>query len=244
MYRFFTVKSILLASFLVVLLMTACPTTPPPPSEATIGEIRTAPALYEGQTVTIEGVYQGWQGGYGSPPVTRSDWLVEDASGWLYVTGKPAGSLDPLVDVGRGLKVTGQVELTEEGEPYLVSEEVEIEPTKSTALLRLQIGLRRQQLADPVPERLEQMQLMGMNTEDLEIQRVFIHLAQEPTAEQLDELAAMGIIPYPESWIPSAGGPSAGFLVADMPIDKLDELASKAYIVQLDTAEQQLEPLA
>jgi len=29
-----------------------------------------------------------------------------------------------------------------------------------------------------------------------------------------------------------------------MPIDKLDELAGKAYIIQLDTAEQMLEPLA
>jgi hypothetical protein len=243
MYRFFTAKSILLAAFLVVLLITACPQTPPNP-EATIGEIRADPAIYEGQTVTIEGVYQGWQGGYGSPPVTRSDWLVEDASGWLYVTGKPAGELDPLVDVGRPLQVTGSIELTEEDEPYLVAEEVEIEPTKATALLRLQVNLRRQQLTDPTPERLEQMQTMGMNTEDLEMQRIFIHLAQEPTAEQLDELETIGITPYPESWIPSAGGPSAGFLAADMPIDKLDELMNKTYIIQLDTAEQPSEPLA
>jgi len=242
MYRFLNGKSILLAAFLAVLLITACPQTPPNP-EATIGEIRTSPALYEGQTVTIEGVYQGWQGGYGSPPVTRSDWLVEDTSGWIYVTGKPAGELDPLVDVGRPLKVTGQVELTEEDEPYLVAEEVEIEPAKATALLRLQVNLRRQQLTDPTPERLKQMQTMGMNTEDLEMQRIFIHLAQEPTAEQLDELETIGITPYPESWIPSAEGPSTGFMAADMPIDKLDELGGKAYVTQLDTAEQPSEPL-
>ena len=54
----------------------------------------------------------------------------------------------------------------------------------------------------------------------------------------------MGIIPYPDSWIPSAEGQSAGFMVADMPIDKLDELTGKDYVVQLDTAEQVLEPLA
>jgi hypothetical protein len=243
MYRFLTGKSTILAAFLAVLLMTACPPMPPP-AEANIGEIRAASTLYEGQTVTIEGVYQGWKSGYGSPPVTRSDWLVEDATGWLYVTGKPAGDLDHLDDIGRPITVTGQVELTEEGEPYLVAEEVEIEVTKATSLLLLQINLRRQQLADPKPDRLEQMQAMGMDTEDLEMQRIFIHLAQEPTAEQLDEMQAMGITPYPDSWIPSAGGPSAGFLAADMPIDKLDELAGKAYIIQLDTAEQMLEPLA
>jgi hypothetical protein len=240
MYRFFIGKSIILA-LLAILLMTACP--PTPPSEATIGEIRTNPTLYRGQTVTVDGVYQGWQGGYGSPPVTRSDWLLEDDTGWLYVTGKPAGDLDPLDDIGRPIKVTGQVELTEESEPYLVAEEVEVEATKATSRLLLQVNLRRQQLADPTPERLEQMQAMGMNTEDLDIQRVFIHLVKEPTAEQLDELEALGIIPYPDSWIPSASGPSAGFMVADMPIDRLDELAGEVYIIQLDTAEQALEPI-
>ncbi len=236
-------KSILLVAFLAVLLMTACP--PPVPSpEAAIGEIRAAPTLYEGQTVTIEGVYQGWQGGYGSPPVTRSDWLLEDTTGWLYVTGEPAGDLEPLDDIGRPIKVTGQVELTEEGEPYLVAEEVEIETTKATSLLLIQINLRQQQITDPTPERLEQMQIRGMNTKDLEIQRIFAHFVQEPTVEQLGELESMGITPYPDSWIPSAEGPSAGFLVADMPIGKLDELMNKDYITQLDTAEQALEPLA
>jgi hypothetical protein len=242
MRRFLRSNSILLA-LLAILLITACPPTTPP-SGATIGEVRAASALYEGQTITVEGVYQGWQGGYGSPPVTRSDWLVEDATGWLYVTGKPAGDLDPLDDIGRPVKVTGQVDLTKEGEPYLVAEEVEIEKTKAASLLLLQINLRRQQLTDPTPERLEQMQAMGMKTENMEIQRVFIHMAQEPTAEQLGELETMGIIPYPDSWIPSAEGPSSGFMVADMPIDKLDELMNKVYITKLDTAEQQSEPLA
>jgi hypothetical protein len=244
MDRLLTGRSILLAAFLAVLLMTACPQPAPPPAEATIGAIRVAPTNYEGEVVTIEGVYRGWQSGYGSPPVTRSDWLVEDATGWLYVTGKPAGDLDPLDDVGRPIKVTGQVRLTKEGEPYLDAEEVDIGTTKASALLRLQIGLREQQLADPVPERLEQMKAMGMRTEVLEVQRIFIHLAQEPTAEQIGELGAMGIIPYPDSWIPSAEGQSVGFMVADMPIDKLEELSSKDYVVRLDTAEQELEPLA
>lgn len=243
MYRFFSGKSTLLAAFLVALLMTACPQPPPLPSESVIGEIRAAPALYEGQTVTIEGVYQGWQGGYGSPPVTRSDWLLEDETGWLYVTGEPAGELHPMIDVGRTLTVTGQVELTEEDEPYLVAGEVEIEPTKATSRLLMQINLRRQQLANPSPERLEQMQALGMRVEDLEVQRVFVHFDQEPTAEQIDELEALGITPYPDSWIPSAEGPSGGFLVADMPVEKLNELAGKVYIIQIDSAEQPLEPL-
>jgi len=241
MRRFLDGK-LIIPLLLAVLLFTACPQ--PPPSEATIGEIKAAPALFESERVTVEAIYQGWQGGYGSPPVTRSDWLVEDATGWLYVTGQPPGGLDPLSDTGRPIRVTGQVELTGGGEPYLVAEEVEVAATKATSLLLMQINLRRQQLANPSPERLEQMQAMGMNTEDLKLQRVFIHLSQEPEAEQLAEMEALGITPYPESWIPSAEGPSAGFMVADMPIEKLDELSGKDYIIQLDTAEQGLEPLA
>jgi hypothetical protein len=245
MNRLLVGKFILLAVFLAVPLVTGCQQATPlpsPPAITSIGDIRAAPTAYEGKVVTIGGKYQGWQGGFGPPPVTRSDWLVKDTSGWLYVTGKPAG-LDPLGDVGRPIKVTGLVRITENDEPYLYAQEVEVKVGKASALLLLQIDLREKQLAAPIPERLEQMKAIGMRTENLSIQRLFIHLAQELTAQQIDELKAMGITPYPDSWIPAAGGHPTGFMVADMPIDKLDELASKEYVVQLDTAEQMLEPL-
>jgi hypothetical protein len=238
-------KFILLAVFLVVPLAAGCQQATPwpsPPAITSIEDIRAAPTAYDGKVVTIEGEYQGWQGGFGPPPVTRSDWLVQDASGWLYVTGKPAG-LDPLADVGQPIKVTGLVRITEDGEPYLYAQEIETKVDKASSLLLLQIDLREKQLAAPTPERLEQMKAMGMRTENLALQRIFIHLAQEPTAEQVDELEAMGIVPYPDSWIPPAGEHPTGFIVADMPIDRLDELAGKAYVVWLDTAEQMLEPL-
>jgi hypothetical protein len=238
----FVLAAVLLALPLVAGCQPATP-SPSPPAPADIGDIKAAPADYEGQVVTIEGEYQGWTGGFGSPPVTRSDWLVQDASGWLYVTGKPAG-LDPVADVGQPIKVTGLVRITDDGEPYLEAQEIEIEVGKASALLRLQIDLREQQLAAPTPERLEQMKAMGMRTENLGMQRIFIHLAQEPTAQQIDELEAMGIIPYPDSWIPPVSGHPTGFIVADMPVDKLAELASKDYVVQLDTAEQVTEPQA
>ncbi len=246
MDKLLTGKLILSAAFLAVLLVTACqqPTPSPVPSaKVSIGDIRGAPTAYEGKVVTIEGKYQGWQGDFGSPPVTRSDWLVQDAAGWLYVTGKPAG-LDPLGDVGRPIKVTGVIRLTKDGEPYLDAREIEIKAGKASALLLLQVDLKEKQLAAPTPERLEQMKAMGMRTDNLDMQRIFIHLAQEPTLSQIDELTAMGITPYPDSWIPPVGEHPTGFIVADMPIDKLDELAGKDYVVRLDTAEQVLEPLA
>ncbi len=246
MDRLLTGKSILLAIFLAALLIVACQQAAPALPSSTkvsIGDIRGIPTAYEGKVVTIEGKYQGWKEGFGSPPVTRSDWLVQDATGWLYVTGKPSG-LDPLDDVGRPIKVTGLVRVTEDGEPYLYAQEIEIKAGKASALLLLQIDLREKQLAAPTPERLEQMKARGMKTDNLDMQRVFIHFAQEPTVQQIDELEAMGITPYPDSWISPAGGHPTGFIVADMPVDKLGELAGKAYVEWLDTAEQVLEPHA
>jgi len=241
--RYLAVKITLLAAFWAVILLTACQHVAPlPPSyaELTIVDIKENPSAYEGKLVTIAGTYQGWSDGFGSPPVTRSDWLVQDATGWLYVTGKPAG-LDPLGDVGRPIIVVGVVKITEEGEAYLYAQEIEIKIEKASALLLLQIDLKEKQLTTPTPERLEQMKAMGMKTDNLDMQRIFIHLAQEPTVQQIEELEAMGITPYPDSWVPSMGGHPSGFIVADMPIDKLDELAGKDYVVKLDTAEQVLE---
>jgi len=246
LYRPLVAKFILLVAFVVVLLVTACQHVVPLPSpsaEPNIGDIKEAPTVYEGKVVTIEGKYQGWKGGFGNPPVTRSDWLVQDATGWLYVTGKPAG-LDPLGDIGRPIKVTGVVKVTEEGELYLYAQEIEIKMEKASALLLLQVDLKEKQLTTPTPERLEQMKAMGMKTDNLDMQRIFIHLTQEPTVQQIEELEAMGITPYPDSWISPAGGHPTGFIVAEMPIDKLDELAAKDYVVRLDTAEQALEPHA
>ena len=116
---------------------------------------------------------------------------------------------------------------------------------KVSALLSLQVGTKeRCQQIPPTTDELSMMRQMGMRTDNLSMQRIFIHLAQEPTAQQIDKLEAMGITPYPDSWIPPVGGHPTGFMVADMPIDKLDELAGKDYVVWLDTAEQVIEPLA
>ncbi len=114
---------------------------------------------------------------------------------------------------------------------------------KVSALLSLQVEAKlRCQQVQPTAGELSMMQARGMNTKDLETQRVFIHLAQEPTVKQLDELESMGIIPYPDSWIPPVGEFPTGFIVADMPVDKLGVLAGRDYVAQLDTAEQLLEP--
>jgi hypothetical protein len=113
---------------------------------------------------------------------------------------------------------------------------------KASSQLLIQVNLKEEQIADPDPERLEQMRSMGINVDNLEVQRIFIHLEQAPDASQIEELELMGITLYPDSWIPPVGNHPTGFVIADMPVDKLEELAEKDYVIRLDTAERTFEP--
>ena len=113
---------------------------------------------------------------------------------------------------------------------------------KASSLLLSQIELRQQQIIDSSSERLQQMKDMGMNMDDLNIQRIFIYLSEPLTQPQIAELQELGITLYLDSWIPPVGNHAAGFLTADMPIDKLHELASKDYVLKLDSAERVAKP--
>ncbi len=113
---------------------------------------------------------------------------------------------------------------------------------KASSFLLLQVQLRQQQIDSPTAERRSQMQSMGMDVSNLSFQRVFIHLAQPLTPAQLVELQALGTTVHPDSWLPPVGNSPTGFVLADMPVDKLDALAAKDYVVSLDTAERQATP--
>ncbi len=90
--------------------------------------------------------------------------------------------------------------------------------------------------------RFDILQTPGIRLENLNKQRLFIHFAQEPSQSQVAELEAMGITPYLDSWIPPVGDHPTGFIIADMPVDKLETLAGKNFITRLDTAERLLKP--
>jgi hypothetical protein len=113
---------------------------------------------------------------------------------------------------------------------------------KVNSLLKLQVSLRLEQVASPTQERLAQMQAQGMNVTDLNIERLYIYLKQQLTQTQINDLQALGITIYLNSWVPPAGNNPDGFYLADMPIAKLDQLAAKDNVVRLDTAERQLQP--
>jgi len=115
---------------------------------------------------------------------------------------------------------------------------------KVSPLLLSQIDLRQKQIAQPEEARIGQMKTMGMNVDVLATQRVFLHFSQMPSEAQARELGNLGITLYLDSWIPPVGNAPTGFLLADMPITKLRDVASRDYVVKLETAERLSEPQA
>ncbi len=113
---------------------------------------------------------------------------------------------------------------------------------KVSSLLFAQVNLKKEQIVEPNSERLEMMKGMGMRVENLEMQMIFIYLSQELNQTQVEELQSMGLSLYLDSWIPPVGAHPTGFITADMPVDKMGEVAEKDYVVRLETAERQLQP--
>jgi hypothetical protein len=93
-----------------------------------IGSINADPEVFEGQTVEIIGFFRGWDlenDVNAGPPVSRSDWVITDNTGGIYVHSKirsdQLSGLDPssLVDSKVMLHLFGNVLISEKGLPYL-----------------------------------------------------------------------------------------------------------------------------
>jgi subtilisin family serine protease len=117
--------------------------------------------------------------------------------------------------------------------------------TKVSSLLSLHVKIKLSQVENSPQGTIKapvlEPQVIGENT-PVNNEQVFLRFSREPSAAQLSELSSSGVTVYPDSWIPPAGNLKTGFVLADMPVDKLDFLASKSYILSLDTAEQSLTP--
>jgi len=131
--------------------------------------------------------------------------------------------------------------------PYTLAQEPEPN-RKVSSLLSLQVEAKVRAVGKgAMPTAVEKgyvdvMRLIETKVGDLNKQRLFIHLVQEPSQWQIAELEAMGLTLYLDSWIPPLKNHPTGFIIADMPVDKLLTLAEKDYVVSLDTAERVLEP--
>lgn len=118
--------------------LAGCAPTPAPNPDAPTrlaGDILANPARYDGQAVTIVGYYRGWDllhEAESGPPVTRSDWVVKDETGAIYVqannapvTGQMPNPGDPA-GTNRVVRVSGAVRLTAAGQPYIEPASVEL----------------------------------------------------------------------------------------------------------------------
>ena len=102
----------------------------PNPVSNLIAGILQAPDDYLGTEVEITGYFQGWDllGEVGGPPpVTRSDWVIADEGGALYVTGMLPTGLDPASkdDVGAVVHLIATVAMRQE-QVYLEARSVEV----------------------------------------------------------------------------------------------------------------------
>jgi hypothetical protein len=96
----------------------------------------------EGRTVTIVGYYRGWDllgEANQPPPVTRSDWVIKDKSGALYIQANGVeierldklGSGEALLPSDKGatkhiLRVTGIVRFTPNLQCYIEPTQIEL----------------------------------------------------------------------------------------------------------------------
>lgn|GEM_PF-3372325 len=87
---------------------------PGSPQEVSLREVVNSGAPMVGQRVTVSGVYIGLKGGYGSPPVSRSDWVLAGDGVTCYINGNT-----PALSLGSTVTVTGTIRRTSDGRIYL-----------------------------------------------------------------------------------------------------------------------------
>lgn len=74
--------------------------------------------MYQGKKIKIVGEYKGWIGKAKNPLITRSDWVIDDGTGAIYVTEMSPGNLDPYENVGTKVEVIGIVQIKDKI-PYI-----------------------------------------------------------------------------------------------------------------------------
>lgn len=86
----------------------------------TIKAIKDHPDTYAGRPVVLTGRFKGWKGSCQEvPPKSRSDWMVEDDTGCIYVCGSVPGGMRPMSPNDETIVLTGTVRLSKLGVPYL-----------------------------------------------------------------------------------------------------------------------------
>ena len=95
------------------------------PEYTPIGEIWKDVQQYENEIITVCGQYHGWHGqGLKNPLITRSDWVIRDSTGAIYVAGRIPAGLGKNVTLGTEIVVKGQLLLSKDKVSYIKAKEV------------------------------------------------------------------------------------------------------------------------
>jgi hypothetical protein len=78
------------------------------------------PPAFEGATVSVKGRFKGWKGDCrGAPPVSRSDWMVDDGTACIYVNGPAPPGLQAMAPDDAPVTITGTVRVSPAGMAYI-----------------------------------------------------------------------------------------------------------------------------
>lgn len=120
------------------------PTAPPLPAKMKcledeldfsdqIRDILEDPQQFNGKAITLTGYYRGWdllKEAQGPSPVTRSDWVLRDRCGAIYVLARDGMGLGlnpgDKGDTVRVVEVNGIVRISAKGQPYIEPREVKL----------------------------------------------------------------------------------------------------------------------
>ena len=95
-----------------------------------VGIILDAPREFDGRTFEITGYFRGWNlfGEASGTPITRSDWVIADNTGAIYVTGAAPQGLDPSsrADAWSVVRLTARVVYVRLGTSHLETRSVQI----------------------------------------------------------------------------------------------------------------------
>jgi hypothetical protein len=82
-------------------------------------------AALQQTVVTLEGVFRGWKGKCSSSyMLTKSDWILEDDTDCIYITGRMPANVSPLKPQGERFLVTGRVVKNKKGKAILKAEQL------------------------------------------------------------------------------------------------------------------------
>ena len=92
-------------------------------------------------------------------------------------------------------------------------------------------------LAQQLVKKKRELEVADKHSKDL--RKEYDELRQKTVPDAMEE---MGITLYLDSWVPPVGIAPTGFLLADIPVSVLDQLAGRDFVVKLDTAEDLIIP--